>query len=377
MNLGSDPRLPATDDYYPWLDPLRFFAALSVVAFHLRDLAHLSLPQELPGVWFAAGFLGVDLFFAISGAVIYLSIVRLARRHGEGHWRAAFMWRRVARLVPLYVLTTVFFVCVVRPELVARSDFGFLLTTHLLFVSNLFASTHGAINGVSWSLGVEMQFYLLMVLVGAYLLRRGIWLAVVLAVLVALLWRLGVWQVIGAVPAAERGNQMFIYTLQLPGVLDGFAAGIVAMWWRLRTPDARMGRRWIVLLGLAVAMWWLVLSLLLSNAALYWSHPAMLLGLRAAIALASGLSVAAVIAIPNKFSPGAVGQWMGDTSYGIYLWHLGVLLLVVRYWPQADPLQQSGVILFGTTLLASLGWVLVERPILRWARRWPDRKTGG
>ena len=67
--------LPARGDalHFPWLDPLRFFAALSVLLFHLADVLKFPLPGSGPLVWFSGGFLGVDLFFAISGAVIALS----------------------------------------------------------------------------------------------------------------------------------------------------------------------------------------------------------------------------------------------------------------------------------------------------------------
>ena len=377
----ADPRLPPVGTYYPWLDPLRFFAALSVLVFHLGDLLGLSLPSSLPGAWFQAGFLGVDLFFAISGAVIFLSIVRLAHRaeaQGQpGVWRKTFMQRRLARLVPLYLLTSILFIALVNPSILTRDGLGFLLTAQLLFISNLFTSTHGVINGPTWSLGVEMQFYLLMALLGPWLLKRRIWQPLLLAAALALAWRFGVWQWFGGPPDAAQTNQMFIYTLQLPGALDGFAAGIAAMWWRLHTGDATAERLFIWLALATIVVWWGLLEVLLRHGALYWSHPGMVLGLRAAIALAAGLVVATAVSVPARFSAGGLGQWMGDTSYGIYLWHLGVILLVLRYWPETDPLWQAGLVLGATLLLASLGWYAVERPMLRWMRPRTSRKRDG
>lgn len=361
-----------TGAYYPWLDPLRFFAALSVVAFHLGDLAGLVLPASLPGAWFRAGFLGVDLFFAISGAVIFLSIVRLAQKsetHGQsGGWRRVFVQRRLVRLVPLYLVTSILFIALVNPAILTRDGLGSLLTTQLLFISNLFVSTHGVINGPTWSLGVEMQFYLLMALVGPWLLKRGVWLPLIFAAVLAIAWRFGVSHWVSRLPEAVQGHRMFIYTLQLPGVLDGFAAGIAAMWWRLHTSETKAARRFIWLALATVVAWWGVMDLLLRHGALYWSHPAMVLGMRGAVALASGLVVATALSVPARFSPGALGRWMGNTSYGIYLWHLGVILLVVRRWPDADPLWQAGIVLGITLVLASLGWYALERPMLRWLR---------
>lgn len=366
----ADPRLPPPGRYYPWLDPLRFFAALSVLAFHLGDLAGLALPQSLPGAWFRAGFLGVDLFFAISGAVIFLSIVRLVRKSQTsahaGDWRRSFLQRRVVRLVPLYLLTSILFIALVQPAILARDGLGFLLFTQLLFVSNLFASTHGVINGPTWSLGVEMQFYLLMALLGPWLLKRRVWQPLVLAGVLAMAWRFGVLQWIARPAEATPVHRMFIYTLQLPGVLDGFAAGMAAMWWRLHTSEATANRAFLWLALATIAVWWAVLEVLGRYAPLYWSHPAMVLGLRSSIALASGLLVATALSVPVRFSPGALGQWLGDTSYGIYLWHLGVILLVVRHWPETDPLWQASLAFVFTLILASAGWYGLERPLLRW-----------
>ncbi|MDP1142625.1 acyltransferase family protein, partial [Klebsiella pneumoniae] len=82
----------------------RFFAAVSVLLFHLHDIVKLPLPDSGPQLWFRGGFLGVDLFFAISGAVIALSLHRLMQQEPP-RWRRSFAIRRVARLVPLYLLT--------------------------------------------------------------------------------------------------------------------------------------------------------------------------------------------------------------------------------------------------------------------------------
>lgn len=369
----TDPRLPATGRYYPWLDLLRFFAALSVLVFHCGDLLGLQLPSSLPRAWFQAGFLGVDLFFAISGAVIFLSVVRLAQRAEErgqtGAWRGQFLRRRMARLVPLYLLTSILFILVVNPEILQRQHLGWLLTSQLFFVSNLFSSTHGVINGPTWSLGVEMQFYLLMAIGGGWLLRQRRWTLLVLALALAGAWR---WQTLHWAPATSgpgHTQYMFIHMLQLPGVIDGFMAGIVVMWWHLKADAGRIRRLFPWLAVTAFLVWWALLVLLFRHAELYWSHPAMVVGLRAAIALASGLLVAVMLSVPARFSPGPLGRWLGDTSYGVYLWHLGVILLVSRHLPQMDPLGQSALVLVLTLLLATLGWYAVERPILQWARR--------
>ncbi len=353
--------------HFPWLDPLRFFAAVSVLLFHLHDIVKLPLPDSGPLLWFRGGFLGVDLFFAISGAVIALSLHRLMQQEPT-RWRRSFAIRRVARLVPLYLLTCGVFLICVRPEILARQDAAFVVATHALFVHNLFPSTHGVINGPSWSLGVEMQFYLLMLLAGPWLLRRRWGTVLLVLAAVALSWRAGVWL------WAQRSPEwvlprMFIYITQLPGVMDGFGAGILALGWRMRHSAITAARCFPWLALGALATWALVFWLLLRYAAHYWSAASMLLGLRALIAAAAGLAVAAALAAPDAWSPGRFGRLLGDMSYGVYLWHMPVMLWWQARLPTMDPVPLTVLIITTTVLLALASWKLLERPILRWARR--------
>lgn len=352
---------------FPWLDPLRFFAAVSVLLFHLQAVLGFPLPAHGPLVWFRGGFLGVDLFFAISGAVIALSLHRLMQQDGS-QWRRRFAIRRIARLVPLYLLTCAVFLIWVRPEILARSDAVFVVATHTLFIQNLFASAHGVINGPTWSLGVEMQFYALMLVAGPWLLRRR-WGAVLLAMIgIALTWRAGVWLWAQLKPEWVS-PRMFIYILQLPGVLDGFGAGILTIKWRMHVSTKTATRCFPWLLLAALGAWVLVFWLLLKYAGDYWSAPAMLLALRGLVAVAAGLAVAAMLTVPERWSPGRFGHLLGNLSYGIYLWHLPAILWWQDRVPAMDTLPLAALVVMTTVLLALASWTLVERPVLRWARR--------
>lgn len=370
MSCTDRPKTAAaagTTLHFPWLDPLRFFAAATVLLFHLQAVLGFPLPTQGPLVWFRAGFLGVDLFFAISGAVIALSLQRLMQKDGP-RWRRRFAIRRVARLVPLYMLTCVVFLIWVRPEVLARADASFVVAAHALFIQNLFANTHGVINGPTWSLGVEMQFYALLLLAGPWLLRRP-WGTVLLVLTgIALAWRAGVWLWAQQDPEWVQ-PRMFIYILQLPGVLDGFGAGILAIWWRMRISTATAERCFPWLALSALGAWTLMLWLLLNFAGHYWSAPAMLLGLRALVAAAAGLAVAAMMTVPASWGPGRLGHLLGNLSYGIYLWHLPAMLWWQQHAPAMDVLPLAALAVATTMVLALASWTLVERPVLLWARR--------
>jgi peptidoglycan/LPS O-acetylase OafA/YrhL len=358
---------PPPRSYFAWLDPLRCFAASSVVLYHLLALAALELPRWYPLAWFRIGFLGVDLFFGISGAVILYSLARLRQRDGAG-FRRAFALRRAARILPLYLLTCAAFVAIVNPAILQRPDAAQVLLAHAFMLQNLFPSTHGAINGPSWSLGVEMQFYLVVLLLGPWLLRLRLRSLALFGLAIGVSWRTVVWYGMARHVPAEQGHLVFIAATQLPGVFDEFVAGMLALRWTLARrergiePRAR-GAAWLALAALLA--WSASIALMHRYAPQFWSHPATVIGLRALLALAVGLTVAAALELPAPRRRQHGLKLSGDLSYGIYLWHMGVLLVLQRLWLQAPPWPFALAVLAGTLLLSLLGWYLLERPVLR------------
>jgi peptidoglycan/LPS O-acetylase OafA/YrhL len=358
------------DGYFAWLDPLRGFAALSVLAAHLVMLAGTPIPTWYPLAWFRIGFLGVDLFFAISGAVILFSLSSLMRRYGA-NFRRVFLGRRLARVVPLYLLTGTAFVLFAKPEILQRADALQVVLAHLFFVQNLFPWAHGAINGPSWTLAVEMQFYLLILLIGPWLLRLPLWGLAMLGFGVALAWRTAVWWHLARMPDADT-NLVFIASTQLPGVLDEFVAGMVALRWvrqreasgRLSTPAFALGLSLLALLAWCGAIAWMH-----RHALDYWTHPASVIALRSALALAVGVSVAAALSWPAPKRGMAALRLSGDLSYGLYLWHMGVLLLWLGIWPAATSWTFAGTVLATSVMLSLVAWHGLERPAQAWARR--------
>ena len=160
-NVGEDaaftPRGPATTfarapDRMVALDGLRGLAVLSVIIFHAFD------ERVVPG-----GFIGVDIFFVLSGFLITRSLVAEYHRTGTiSLWR--FHARRACRLVPALCAVLVFYSAVVLwcgldPSLSARR----IAAAGLYFMNWLraFQIDGGGALGHAWSLGIEEQFYLL------------------------------------------------------------------------------------------------------------------------------------------------------------------------------------------------------------------------
>ncbi|MCW8905851.1 MAG: acyltransferase [Sedimenticola sp.] len=168
-------------NYRPEIDGLRAFAVVAVICNHLSE-------NILP-----SGYLGVDVFFVISGYVITASLIE---RDCKGLWDyiTSFYARRIKRLIPalvLFVLITSVFICLVNP-----SPFLALWTglSSLFGLSNLYLLKRSAdyfaqsaeLNPFihTWSLGVEEQFYLffpfLLWYAGIGRKKRGNWMGVTL-----------------------------------------------------------------------------------------------------------------------------------------------------------------------------------------------------
>ncbi|MBK9655713.1 MAG: acyltransferase [Rhodanobacteraceae bacterium] len=357
--------------YYPMLDALRVFAAVSVLVLHLNTVVGLPVPASYPWIWFRLGLFGVEIFFAISGAVILQALLAEREKSLDGH-RRRFLWRRWWRIAPLLLLTGAVDIALNKPDFFARDDAWQMIGVHLAFIHNCFPFSNGGINGPSWTLGLEMQFYLVIALLGGVLLAGRHALAWLLgAFALGLAWR-ALWYLLYA---ADPAGSALVAHLdnQLPGAIDGFAAGMLAMlahWrWGAQAP-ARTRAVWAAgLLLLGLALWVAVIEIASSYALVYWQSPVTTVWMRTLIALASGCCVAACL-LAGKLLPGE--RWMqqaGKLTYGIYLWHMPVLLYVLSRAPELGALRQSWLIVGLTLLLAVLGWRLIEKPAIAYGRR--------
>ena len=354
MSRPQDSRLP----YLPGIDALRAIAVLAVFLYHA-------------GVgWMPGGFLGVDVFFAISGYLI--TSLLLSERRRSGQIRLGRFWvRRARRLLPAVGVTiavTMIVAAIVEPGRMTalRGD----ALSSLAYVANWhFAFDHEAyfeqfqrplLFRHLWSLSVEEQFYLFwpiafaagMSLLGRRKLLVGV-LAGALASL-ALTWIL--------FDPADASRVYYGTDTHAAGLLIGVALALVWSPWQLRR--AKPGR-WcgpaLDAIG-AVALGYLVLSFL--NVHEY--DLALFHGGYLWIALASAAAVA-VLAHPAARLGGLLGQppmiWLGLRSYSFYLWHWPVLALTR---PGLDVSLSRGILiplqLLAVLALADLSYRFVELP---------------
>lgn len=352
--------------YFPSIDILRGFAAISVVVYHvIEHFSWKNFPIDGWLVWFRIGWMGVDLFFVISGFVIGLSAFSEIDERGSQNFRAPFFRRRLARIVPLYYLTGLVFVAMVVPQ-VLFDDFTFNALAHLSFLHNLVPAYHGAINGSNWSLATEMQFYVLVLLLGPWIARHASWKMLLLFIFTAWAWRYGVTLYIPA-DSTNGPVRLFMASTQLPGTLDEFAAGILLAK-LLRT---ERGARWLQSYGLlsfpmAVCAVWAVLTLFWGFT--YWDKPLMVIFYKTALAIAFFWVLVAACSLnaPIWVTLTWPLRYLGTISYGIYLWHLPVLL-TLHDFPWLGPERALPIVIGLSLALAAFSWHFFEQPM---ARQW-------
>jgi peptidoglycan/LPS O-acetylase OafA/YrhL len=310
----------------------------------------------------------VDLFFVINGLVMTLSLTRLHQGDPVGY-RTTYLGRRLWRIVPLYYLTCAVYVLLINPALMSVPCLPLNLLSYLTFTHNLSTRTLGLINGVSWTLGAEMQFYLLLLFTFPFLRRMRSFSVMLLCLPVCWLWRAGAFYLYRGQLQSGTNNMIWFARMQLPGSLDEFGFGIALGLLLTHDRDASVLRfvqatrgAWVLAALSAVNVTWSILQ----RGGIYWPYPGMVIFWRTLFGASLALVIVAACAVDDAWflSLTAHLRYLGTISYGIYLWHLSILLLVkppLIHWPSAG----CAAILGLTILLAAALWHLFEKPNLR------------
>ncbi|MFM8349790.1 MAG: acyltransferase family protein [Actinomycetales bacterium] len=359
--------------YLPGLDGIRALAVLGVLLYH-ADL-----------VWMQGGFLGVDVFFVLSGFLITSLILEEFDRSGRIDFKRFYLGR-ARRLLPALVLMLAVVATAVAiwyPD-AARQLIGDTLAS-ALYVNNwwyiLADQSYFEFTGRPpllkhlWSLAVEEQFYLVWPLV-AFLVMRRMGRRGVLAVALVLALLSTVWMTVlsinsGFPELADPSRAYFGTDAHAMGLLIG--AGLACAWRPGRLPETI--RRGAVITLTTIG----VLALLIIIGFFLWvGEFTPWLYQRGGFALLA-LVVAALIATATHPAV-PLGRWLGrqpmryigQRSYGLYLWHWPIFM-VTR--PGLDvPFDGVGLFILRMVLtfgIAELSYRFVEIPIRRGAiGRW-------
>jgi peptidoglycan/LPS O-acetylase OafA/YrhL len=342
--------------YQPALDGLRGVAVLAVLAYHAG--------------WISGGYLGVDVFFTLSGFLITTLLCEEHARTGTISIRRFYV-RRARRLLPALVLFLLVweavFLATTPPQvwpLILGDVLGVLgYVTNWLIIS--YWRPAGPF-GHTWSLAVEEQFYLVWPVLLLLFLRRvrsPRWLVAgfLTAAAGSLTARLALWSADATFTRLHVGTDT-----HADGLLLGAA---FAVWLHQRRGDGRAPASWrrVASIGAALGLLGLFIATPLITGYVY--------GATVLAALATNGLIFAIVAGGSRVSRWLASGWLvriGWISYGIYLWHVPFFLqLGVLRQPgdSAAPVWRVALASSLTFAAALCSYVLIERPFLTYKAR--------
>jgi peptidoglycan/LPS O-acetylase OafA/YrhL len=364
-------------------DPIRAIAAMSVLGFHVALVVALPLVRPGPsglrdamvsafgGAYGEAAYglrLGLGLFFVLSGYLLTRPLAQAWIRGDRPPDPVSYAINRVLRIVPALWVVAALTLLVVGTSQITFVDvatvFGFLQIYH-----------DGALSyylGQAWSLNTEVQFYALlgMALVGVRFViqkPRG-WSLVLGAVAVC-------WIVSALLRDLAPANGA--WTLSLPSMLQAFLPGVALAW--LEEPVTR------TLAGRPAFARRLPTALLLAAAVIALVHVLRSDRFDALESLTSSLLAGLLVgaALIREWTSGRswlvldnpVLRWLGRRSYGIFLYHWGLALLLAPVVasipnPSVRALALLAIVAPAAIIAAAVSWAVVERPALGLRRRW-------
>ena len=353
--------------YVPGLDGLRALSVTAVLLYH-ADVS-----------WMSGGFLGVDVFFVISGYLITSLLLAEQRTRGEVSL-GQFYLRRARRLLPalfLLLATVSLFAVIFLPDEIRslRADvvaaFGYVTNWWQIFQHQSYVAAQGRppLLRHLWSLAVEEQFYLVwpLLLVGMFKLWGGRRLPMLIATGVGIALSFVTMLVLSfshdfTIVDPSRvyfGSDTRIFTM-----LIGAALAMVWSPWRLDADSVPRQAR-LVLDGVGIGG---VLALVAIFMTAHYESNVLFRGGFLGVAIVAALVIAIAVHPASRLGTRVLAlaplRWVGERSYGIYLWHWPIFMITRP--GQDTPITGVAnlVMRFGLTVgAAELSYRFVEEPV--------------
>lgn len=347
------------------VDGLRGIAVMQVVWFHLWVMQHVGAPFAWLDFIPKTGNFGLFLFFFVSGFVIVYPFLRdEALGTPIPRW-GHFAWRRFVKIIPSYVLTIAVayvtgFAVVERGHATVAQE----LITHALFIYSWWPGLDSTVNGVLWTLAIEVQFYVLFPLIWRCF-RTSPWptgLGLIAFALALRIWRSELFP-----PDAVN-----VLSANLPNFIDLFAFGMLSAWCyvhlgpKIDRPIRRYGTSLLALVGSA--------TIVVTAATLASDHPWLpsnplheVLGFGFAALTVGALASAQpwTILLSNPLL-----RFLATISYNLYLYNWMITYGVGHLTGAAFVIAAVGLSIAAGALVT----FALERPLLRlpdpaWFRR--------
>jgi peptidoglycan/LPS O-acetylase OafA/YrhL len=331
--------------YRPDVDGLRAVAVLSVVAFHL-------LPRALPG-----GYLGVDIFFVLSGFLITSIIWREIQ---EGRFSIArFYDRRVRRIMPALMILLIVVTPLAAAMLLPADLIGYgksLLAT-VCFAANFYfwrdtnyfarASEDKPLLHI-WSLGVEEQFYILFPLILALLWRR--WPRRAIAAIGALTLLSLAANVVALYVGADSTAFFLLPTRAWELGLGSLLALIPSRVGGTSPLNGAAAAAGLLLVGI---------GLLAAPQTVPFMPAALPATAGVALIVFAGRGAATRV---NRALQANPLRWVGLVSYSLYLWHWPIIVFAQYYLVRDLRAGEMAAAVFLMLMCAAVSWRYIERP---------------
>ncbi len=347
--------------YVPALDGLRTIAVMAVLFYHLD------------ASWAPGGLLGVAVFFTLSGYLISTNLLRAKYRHDS--FRLSTFWlRRFRRLVPAVVVTVaaVFLVTALSTPGELGDRVGESISS-LLYVNNWYVIAQGQSYfdqfestgplDHMWSLSIEEQFYLVWPLVLALLFalfgrrRRAKWFvggATLALAAASFAWMAHLSNVGADATRIYEGTDT-----RAGGLLLGALLAILLVRRNGTAEIKRFPAEVSGLVGIAVIV--VLVAVMPDDSPFLFGGGLVVLSFATMAAIYSILDQRTLVSRMLGIAP---MRWIGERSYGIYLWHLPVTVYLPKELDDM-PLARGAAVIVLSFLLAAMSWTLVEDPIRR------------
>ncbi|GAA4473520.1 acyltransferase family protein [Enteractinococcus fodinae] len=366
----NEPAVKAGSKFRPDIQGLRAVAVGLVLLYH----AGLSL--------FPGGYVGVDVFFVISGFLITGMLVRQAEEHGRIDL-ADFYARRIRRILPAATIVLAF-VAVLTISILPRTRWdeigveviasAFYLVNWVLADGTDYLNAEEAASPIQhfWTLAVEEQFYILWpaLLVGLLWfasrrsrnrsvgrtpnIHRYLKVGVAIAIVPSFIWSI-------YYTDANPAPAYFVTTTRLWEIAIGAALAIFAV--QLQKLPHSVG--YILQGGGLLAI--LAAGLFYTSATPFPGYAALLPTLGAAAVIVGGMSGRATEGFARVLNVRPM-RWIGDLSYSLYLWHWP-LLVFAAYLADGDLPVGYGLLIVTLAIIPSwLSYRYIEEPFRNWQR---------
>lgn len=389
MNPGSDSAATQNGMRLHGLDGLRGLAALAVFGVHYNQVIDVDVqvgPVDLY-VLMSNGEYGVALFFILSGFLLSQPFWKSILNGLRWPDTRTYIIRRLARIVPAYfgALTLLIILSGMWRIPAAYTD----IALHYSFLFNLAEFSIFSINAPFWTLAVEMQFYILLPLIFAAIARIDkawhITFIVALCVLAYAIhyglnnyvtemidWPFATWLLWIRPHGAVLTHSLLAHLPHfLLGVIGAYLFLILKT--KASVKDNRLAKFSDWVFGCTL----IVVLVLLATPLSHWIQ--IPYG-RYGLPLVTLLLVAMIVSVPSSHFACRILEsfplrGFGTISYGIYIYHLPCLTLVDHTMAKQQMDAASHWFLYGslslavTILAASLSFLLIERPVLKWVRR--------